>query len=308
MGNEQFSFNRLKPGAFTDFRHFYTCNVSVTSEMLNKEDVKFDERFYKVNFEDIELAYRLSKNGMKILFKPDIFGYHYHEYMAEKFCLRQSTAGEMAVVFTQLHPEIDSILGVGNISEAYVKNKDTVKAEKKSVETSDIDKIINACNDLESELGEAADDQYKSYIKQILSILYEGSFRYKYQEGILNMKHPDEADSIDGFLCERYLGKPLRDALIAEYYASMDKNAGLVRLVFSNVSLKKKAVPSNIQANIKEVLNKVFGAGIEDPGVYAVNKQLIVNRVKMHLKKYYLIRKMKYKYDSIRRAIFLRSQ
>jgi len=307
VGNEQFSFNRLKPDSITDFRHFYTCNVSVSSEMLNKEDIKFDERFYKVNFEDIELAYRLRRNGMKILYKPDIFGYHYHEYMAEKFCIRQSTAGEMAVVFTNLHPEVDSMLGVSKTTDAYSKYKDAANASKSDIDISRIVKVIGVCNDLESELLKNIDIRYEVYIKQILSILYERSFRYKYHEGILRIKYPGEVESIDKYLTASNLDRSMRDALMAEYYIGMDKNVSLMRLLFGNKLSRKDPVASRIQLNIKEVVNKIFDADIDGARLYSVNRQLIINRVKAHLKKYYLLRQLKYKYDSIRRTLFFRA-
>lgn len=37
LGNEQFSYNRLKPGSLTDYRHFYTCNISIPKNLLKKE-------------------------------------------------------------------------------------------------------------------------------------------------------------------------------------------------------------------------------------------------------------------------------
>src|SRR5436853_7522105 len=59
VGHEQFSLNAFKPGQYLDFRHFYTSNISVNRHFLLSEPVLFDERFDKVNFEDVELGYRL---------------------------------------------------------------------------------------------------------------------------------------------------------------------------------------------------------------------------------------------------------
>jgi GT2 family glycosyltransferase len=57
------------------WRGFYTCNISVKRRFLEQYGT-FDEqlRYY----EDVELGYRLSKHGLKILYHPKIIAYHYH--------------------------------------------------------------------------------------------------------------------------------------------------------------------------------------------------------------------------------------
>ena len=99
LGNEQFSFGAFALNAYTDFRHFYTCNISIDREFLFSEKIIFDESFYKVNFEDVELGYRLSKKGMEVFYYPDAVVQHYHPYTSVNgFCKRQEICGEMALV------------------------------------------------------------------------------------------------------------------------------------------------------------------------------------------------------------------
>lgn len=120
IGCEQFSFLHLPRYEFTDFRHFYTCNISVDREFLLSESTIFDERFDKYGFEDIELGYRLALKGMKIYYLPDAWGDHLHSYNdVRKFCLRQESAGEMAYVFEDLHPEVADIIPVEKWREAW---------------------------------------------------------------------------------------------------------------------------------------------------------------------------------------------
>ena len=61
IGCEQFGFIGLPPYQFVDFRHFYTSNISVSKELLDKLDFIFNLDFDKYGFEDIELGYRLQK-------------------------------------------------------------------------------------------------------------------------------------------------------------------------------------------------------------------------------------------------------
>ena len=307
VGNEQFSFNRLKPDSYTDFRHFYTCNISLSKKMLDSVDTKFDERFYKVNFEDTELSYRLCANGMKIIYKPDTFGYHYHEYTTEGFCKRQSTAGEMSVVFQNLHPELDSILGISKVCESFEKFKSERGDKEEVSNTISVPNVVGVCNGLESRLQESIDDGYELYIKRVLSILYERLFRLKYFEGILRIRYPDDVVMIEEFLAARHIDGSLRDALLAEYYSGMDMNSSVVAHLFNTMVLRKHPVDPVFHTTMNEILNGVFDDDIDDSSVYRVNRQLILNRVKAELKKYYLLRQLKYRYDSLRRNLFLRS-
>jgi len=111
VGNEQFSFNRLIPLQNVDFRHFYTSNVSIHSDFLLSEWPLFEEQFREVNFEDVELAYRLAKRGMRILYCPNALAFHHHIYADWRaFMRRQEAAGRMSVTMTRLHPEMSLIL------------------------------------------------------------------------------------------------------------------------------------------------------------------------------------------------------
>jgi|GEM_PF-1745488 len=105
IGCEQFGFVGMKPHDFVDFRHFYTSNISVSREKLQELDCLFDQTFKKYGFEDIELGYRLYKNGVKILYNPNALAYHDHVYASvDRFCDRQKSAGEELNTFKRLHP------------------------------------------------------------------------------------------------------------------------------------------------------------------------------------------------------------
>ena len=95
---------------------------------------------------------------MKIIYKPDAFGHHYHEYSIEGFCRRQSTAGEMAVVFHELHPEMDSVLGISKACESYKKHRAGRGTAVANGSGSRISSVLDVCNDLESRLNGHVDD------------------------------------------------------------------------------------------------------------------------------------------------------
>ncbi len=202
IGNEQFSFNCLTPDSYADFRHFYTCNVSVSKRILDLEKIKFDPRFYKVNFEDVELAFRLSKHGMKILYIPGAFGHHYHEYDVEGFCRRQQTAGEMALVIRDIHPEIDFFLNTHVLEKTFAHyvemSGDCISS------TAKIHQVILRTIEYESEILNSQHSDIQK--KRILSILYQRLFRLKFEQGVLYHDTARNKNAIDSFLYDKHFG------------------------------------------------------------------------------------------------------
>ncbi len=208
VGNEQFSFNRLAPHKFTDFRHFYSCNISIDRELLLSERVLFAESFYKCNFEDVELGYRLSKKGLKIYYAPEVFGYHYHPYTVDGFCKRQENAGEMAVVLQELHPEIGSILGFRDIAKRFDKFLSVHARREMTIdEKCSIAKIVARCEMYEALLHNRELDSYeRKLIKNNLSNIYLRLFKLCYELGFLKKFTSKKEDIIFSFLFEVYFG------------------------------------------------------------------------------------------------------
>ncbi len=105
-GAQQFSYAGFTDGAEYDFRHFYTSNVSLRRELLNSEPAGFSTDFSAAAFEDAELAYRLSRRGMRIVYRAAALAWHHHRYDARSFFQRQVRCGEMADVLFRAHPQL----------------------------------------------------------------------------------------------------------------------------------------------------------------------------------------------------------
>jgi glycosyltransferase involved in cell wall biosynthesis len=86
---------------------FATGNVAISKRWLLKVG-KFDTRFQKYGWEDLELGVRLRKHGLSLVKCPKAIGYHWHP----AFTLEQLPSlidqeiqrGQMGVLFYQLHP------------------------------------------------------------------------------------------------------------------------------------------------------------------------------------------------------------
>lgn len=104
----QFLYKDLIAGTKPDWRHFYTSNLSFKTELVRVEP--FDERFRKAAFEDVELGYRLTKQGrLKIIFLPEAFATHVHPTSLLDGCRRMRTVGYAAYQFACYWPEAKSV-------------------------------------------------------------------------------------------------------------------------------------------------------------------------------------------------------
>ena len=107
----QFGYGLIEDPDAVPFNFFYTSNISL-SRVLLEEAGLFDTTFPHAAWEDIELAYRLSKMGMKILYRPRAVARHHHDITFASFRRRQEKSGEAAAIFFEKHPELGGFLGV----------------------------------------------------------------------------------------------------------------------------------------------------------------------------------------------------
>ena len=95
-----FAYRKFRCQNELDFADFYTCNVSLKVEFL-RACGQFDEDFKSAAYEDIELAYRLSKAGLRLLYNSRAIGYH-HQFLLFSDACRKSRGNEAAArVFLQ---------------------------------------------------------------------------------------------------------------------------------------------------------------------------------------------------------------
>lgn len=100
-----FNYASIKHPQNCGYGCFWTNNISLHKHWL-KEDL-FDETFYpekgKPIMEDAELAYRLSKKGLRIVLNKKALAYHYHRLEEKKFFERGKLAGQTEILFYKKH-------------------------------------------------------------------------------------------------------------------------------------------------------------------------------------------------------------
>jgi len=107
----QFGYGLIEDPEAVPFNFFYTSNISLPRALLRAAGL-FDTTFPHAAWEDIEIAYRMMRMGMKILYRPAAVARHYHDITFDSFRRRQEKAGEAAAIFFQKHPELGDFLGV----------------------------------------------------------------------------------------------------------------------------------------------------------------------------------------------------
>jgi glycosyltransferase involved in cell wall biosynthesis len=106
----QFGYKLIRDGEIVPFNFFYTSNISLDCKVLGPEP--FDTIFPAAAWEDIELAFRLDAQGLKIRYNSHAVTRHYHPMTVDSFARRQYTVGHSGAIFFRKHPELAGFLGV----------------------------------------------------------------------------------------------------------------------------------------------------------------------------------------------------
>ena len=106
----QFGYRLIEDGGIVPFNFFYTSNISIDRQLLAEHP--FDTTFPSAAWEDIELAYRLERRGLKIHYNAKAVTRHYHRMNIDTFARRQYTVGKSGAIFYRKHPELGHFLGV----------------------------------------------------------------------------------------------------------------------------------------------------------------------------------------------------
>jgi glycosyltransferase involved in cell wall biosynthesis len=92
--------------------YFLTGNASVRRDDLIAAGC-FDESFTGYGHEDLELGYRLQKNGVRILYEPRAVSYHCQAVPYEDQKAKMRLAGRSTARFYRKHPDFAVMLNLG---------------------------------------------------------------------------------------------------------------------------------------------------------------------------------------------------
>lgn len=92
-GGPQYRFGSITDKDNVFYGHFYTSNVSAKRSFLLAAGL-FDEDFPYASHEDTELAYRMSRMGMRLVYNEHAVGYHDHYTTLDSALRRMEKVGE----------------------------------------------------------------------------------------------------------------------------------------------------------------------------------------------------------------------
>lgn len=101
----QFGYGRLTPGQLLTGAEFWTANVSLKRELLQRAG-PFSEEFTGAASEDIELGFRLQRAGMRLRYEPRAAGRHFHPTDLGRTLERAARVGESQRLLVELAPEV----------------------------------------------------------------------------------------------------------------------------------------------------------------------------------------------------------
>jgi GT2 family glycosyltransferase/radical SAM superfamily enzyme YgiQ (UPF0313 family)/tetratricopeptide (TPR) repeat protein len=179
-GGQQFSFHEVREGK-ADFRLFYTSNLSLKRDLLFKQAVLFDPDFTYPAYDDVELGYRLSAQGLQLHYNAMAVTSHHHEITLAGFVQRQRKAGHMAVVLARKHPEL---------SRTHLKIDDALNVRNALGETQ-IARLVRVVQELEKPdleqlalIRSGAERFDRTYLKHVLHPVYQTLLQSAYAWGI----------------------------------------------------------------------------------------------------------------------------
>lgn len=103
--NAVFDYASMQTGQAYEPWKFWTCNVSVRLDMVRAVG-GFDESFRHYGCEDTDLAFRLAKLGMQVLFHDAARATHRHDMDFEYLSRRARTTARAYVRLVRKHPEL----------------------------------------------------------------------------------------------------------------------------------------------------------------------------------------------------------
>jgi GT2 family glycosyltransferase/glycosyltransferase involved in cell wall biosynthesis len=98
-----FAYADFKDGQILDFTHFWGGRSSCKRSLLAKHGI-FNHQFRTI-IEDMELGYRLSKFGFRVVFHRAAVSYMTRAPTFEEFCNRCERQGESLFLFSRLHDD-----------------------------------------------------------------------------------------------------------------------------------------------------------------------------------------------------------
>ena len=196
VGAQQFSYHYMNDGDEYDFRHFYTSNVSASRRLLDEEFAGFSQDFPAAAFEDAEYSLRLSRRGMRIVYRASAQAWHHHAYDVQSFFKRQVSCGHMAAILIRKWPQTRRIVGAREVWRRRLLERFNFGARRRHLQ--EVARRLESLEDRVLELAARHDRPPTS----VVDPLFHALFRYGYLKGLASAT---VGEVVAGRLCAHWL-------------------------------------------------------------------------------------------------------
>ena len=188
IGCYLFCYSHLKHGDVLDYPYFWGGCCSCKRNLLI--DYGVFNPVFRFGCEDIELAYRLSRNKFKVVYNAQAVSTMVRDIPFDAFCRRLIRQGESQYVFSQLHldTEVQKWTEMLGAEEEWKRIEPVYEPVLRSAR--ELDRIAN----LKLELGLELDD----VTVELLHRAYQNAFRACKLKGIYNRRREALKNENDG--------------------------------------------------------------------------------------------------------------
>ncbi|MBB2203209.1 glycosyltransferase family 2 protein [Gluconacetobacter tumulisoli] len=104
VGGQLFSYKWIKPHQVLGFREFWGGRSSCKRSLLVRHGVFHPD--FRFGCEDIELGWRLSRQGLRVIYEPDACAKMIRNVTFDQFCNRSYRQGRSQYLFSKLHTDL----------------------------------------------------------------------------------------------------------------------------------------------------------------------------------------------------------
>jgi len=94
-----------RAGAAVDWRYFWSMNLSLPRGEMLSRNLVFHEDWAQIGHEDVELGYRWTRAGRRVIYNPEASVEHYHPHTLTSACRLQESIGAGLRDLERLVPE-----------------------------------------------------------------------------------------------------------------------------------------------------------------------------------------------------------
>jgi glycosyltransferase involved in cell wall biosynthesis len=115
IGQKLFAYRNLRDGQVLGFAHFWEGRLSCKRAFLLERGVHDQRLNYTI---DIELGYRLSKHGLRVIYDRSAVSYMVRPITFDEMCRRSEGKGAAELRFSRLHPRDPAIQRYCHVGDA----------------------------------------------------------------------------------------------------------------------------------------------------------------------------------------------